>query len=582
MKKNLLFIFLLLAAFFGAFANPVNEAEATRAAKNFYHHISGKTAYITQTVKTEKAAGKAVYYIINMNNEEGFVIISADDRTHPILAYNSTGAFHFGPGSESVVKWLEKYKKEIAYIVDKGLEADSKIHDEWNWAYTGNYPSTSGSRSTTTVSPLLTCTWNQDPYYNDDCPYNTARGERCVTGCVATAMAQIMKFWGYPAQGSGNHSYNTADYGTLSADFGSTVYNWAGMPNSISGPNAEIARLNFHCGVAVEMSYGPGSTGGSSAYVVASASPSTYCAEYAYKTFFRYDATSINGRVRSDFSDAAWISMLKADLDASRPIQYAGFGPGGGHTWVCDGYDASDMFHMNWGWGGVDNGFYNLDALSPSVLGSGGGSGDFNSGQQAVLGIKPVTGGGSVGGGLQLNSAVVATPNPVSFDGSFSVTADITNGLATTFSGDLCAALLKTDGSFVAYVSTLTGRTISAGASTGTLTFSSTGILTVPGNYLIGIYAKAVGGNWVLVSAGSYVNPINFTINGPLNGITLSADIVPSPTNWVQGAAVSLNTNILNNTASTYTGTYSADLYDLSGNFVENIGTITESTGLPA
>ncbi len=581
MKKNsILFSLLLLFSGF-LFAKPIDEITASKVAGNFYHQNTGVAIENISLAYVERSADILVFYVFNVNTDKGFVIVSADDRTIPVLGYSNLNPFVIpGRGAENVAKWLEKYKQEIVFIVTNDIKEDANIVELWNENINGVY---AGSRSGTAVSPLLSCTWNQDPYYNDDCPYDASAGARTVTGCVATAMAQIMKYWAYPTQGQGTHSYNSSGYGTLSANFGATTYNWAGMPNNISSSNAEIARLMYHCGVSVDMSYGVGATGGSSAYVISSASPLTNCAEYAYKTYFKYDATSIHGYERSSYSDVAWKNMIKADLDLSHPCQYAGFGSGGGHTWVCDGYDASDFFHMNWGWGGIDNGFYSLDALSPGTLGTGGGAGAFNSGQQAVIGIKPISGGGggSSGAGIVLGATLVASPNPVAFASSFSVSTRVTNGSSTAFNGDITAGLFKTDGTFVDYIQTLTGQSIGVGATSGVLTFSTTGILTVPGNYYVGIYTRPTGADWGIVGNGAYSNPIPFTILGPVDYIRLYAAITPTPSSWVQHSPASVNVNIQNNGTTTYTGTYSADIYDLAGNWVENIGTLTESAGLP-
>lgn len=163
-------------------------------------------------------------------------------------------------------------------------------------------------------------------------------------------MAMVMKYWSYPAQGSGFHSYDTQTYGTLSANFGSFNYNWAAMPNQISGPNTEIAKLMSDCGVSVEMTYGVGQTGGRIALMLyLLLHLFSIVTDTAYKTYFGYDASTLIGVMRQTQTDQQWIATLKGELDAGRVMQYAGIGSGGGHTWVCDGYDDNNFFHMNWG-----------------------------------------------------------------------------------------------------------------------------------------------------------------------------------------------------------------------------------------
>ena len=201
-------------------------------------------------------------------------------------------------------------------------------------------------------------------------------------------MAQIMRYWNYPAQGTGSSSYCdckaqgfTNNYGTLSANYGVTTYNWANMPLNLTTHNTDVATLNYHCGISVDMDYDPA---GSGAWVISSDDP--ICAQNSYVTYFGYDPTTIQGLNRSDYDDSTWTSLLKSDIDIGRPIQYVGDDPAeGGHTWVCDAYDQNDFFHMNWGWGGSDNGYFLLNNLLTT-------NGGFNPsvGHQAVIGIVPI------------------------------------------------------------------------------------------------------------------------------------------------------------------------------------------------
>jgi hypothetical protein len=171
----------------------------------------------------------------------------------------------------------------------------------------------------------------------------------------------------------------------LNADFGATTYDWASMPNAVSANNNAVATLIYQIGVAVNMNYSAASSG---AYVTKAQSPVTNCAEYALTTYFKYASTT-HGIERSNFTDQQWIDALKTELDNMRPIIYAGFGSAGGHCWVADGYDDNNMFHINWGWGGVSNGYFEVDAMNPSALGAGGGGGGFNYNQHAIIGIQP-------------------------------------------------------------------------------------------------------------------------------------------------------------------------------------------------
>ncbi len=533
------------------------------------------SANITDATNTTVPA----YYIFAGANNKGFIIVSADDVVTPILGYSAEGHIDIANQPPAFEKWMESNKNQIGYIIENKLLATEEISDAWHNMYNNIFP---GSRSPQAVNPLCQTQWGQMPYVNILCPYDAANttNQHCVTGCPATAMAQIMKYWNYPSQGAGIHSYTHPTYGNLSANFGSTTYNWGSMPNVVTSNNNDIALLMYHCGVSVEMNYGANSSG---SFIIMGYSPTPeQSSEYAYKTYFGYNPATLQGLFRSSYTDPNWINLLKTDLNAGQPIQYAGFGAGG-HTFVCDGYDAMDNFHMNWGWEGAYDGYFAINALNPSGVGTGGGAGSYNSNQQAVIGIHPLT-TTPVGNSLALYSAISVTPNPVPFYGSFTANVDIINNSTSTFNGDYTAALFNSNYDFVDYIQTYTGNTLNAGFHyTGGINFTTTGILTVPGNYYVGIFYKEATGNWVLIDNGSYSNLVPITISGPVNANNLETytAITPSPTDFVQGQAASVDVNIANFGANTYFGTYSVDLYDLTGAFVETVGTYTETAGLP-
>jgi hypothetical protein len=591
MKKFILLLSMAVCLFQPAFGKDVDPATAMSAAKHFIAYKAAMNtlvsrqqanvslAYQCAAANASGAAGQTeatLYYVFNVNAGDGFVIISGDDIVTPILGYSDKGAYDGAKLPPAFRKWMEGCKQQILFAREKKLAATNEILARWDELLNPKGGMSASGSSAATVAPLLSTTWNQSPYYNALCPGGS------VTGCTATAMAQIMKYWNYPATGAGFHSYKHAAYGTLSADFGSTKYDWTTMPSNVSSPNNAVATLMFHCGVSVDMDYSPTS---SNSYIIISASPVTNCAEYAYKTYFGYDPATIHGYERKTYSDAAWKTLLKNELDNHRPVQYAGFGNGGGHTFVCDGYDANDFFHMNWGWGGQEDGYFILDALNPGSLGTGGGEGGYNSGQQAVIGIQPVknnTGGSAV---ISMNSGIIVDPYPIKFGQSFTVTADVINSGNASFSGDYCAALFTSAGNFVDYI-----EIISTGSSplqpgyhyTGGLTFTYSGTLTVPGTYIIGIYYRPTDGNWYLAGNTSFANPVYAAISGPANYLQQYSAIVATPLSFVQGQPASVNVNLYNTGNYTFYGQYQAALYDLNGKYVETIGTYNETTGLPS
>jgi hypothetical protein len=584
MKTTLLFIFSFLFLI-AVFAEPVSRLTAEKAALKHYTVMAEKSkhqvpkpvnlnlvlTYTNGSFNQEESLDEDLnlFYVFNVNDNDGFVIISADDRAFPVIGYALKGTFTGENLPPAFNGMMERRAEEMTELVLEKSDAAMEVKNAWN-SLLGTNPSMT-FKSFTAVDPLMSTTWDQAPYYNDLCPYDYNYNELTVTGCPATAMAQIMKFWNYPANGTSYHSYNSENYGTLSANFEATNYDWSGMPNSLNGSNNAIASLMYHCGVSVEMQYGVAATGGSGGYVIEAQSPIQHCCEYAFKTYFGYKST-LQGLFREDYNDPTWIQMLKTDLDAGRPIQYAGFGQGGGHTWVCDGYDNNNMFHMNWGWGGVYDAFVSLDDLSPGTGGAGGGSGSFNAGQQALIGIEPAGGGG--GGGTQFDlraySNIYVDPNPIDFAYAFDVSIDIGNFENTDFSGGLAAALFNEQGDFVDIIEELTGITIQSGYY-DLFTFHTDGMLATPGTYNIGIYYKTGSSDWAIIGAGDYANYASVNIVGPDNDIQMYSSIILNPVNINSNEAFQITFDIANYGVQTYNGTVSADLYDSEGTYLDEL-----------
>lgn len=567
---------IALALFAVCQAAHVPESVARQAGEQFFAMPSiGREAvdltlvYSANTGTTEDLV--TCFYIFN-EASGAFVIVAGDDIVQPVLAYSTERSFEPADLPINVAKWLEGYKTEILIALEYAEQASDETQAAWQSLLSGQGLSTSVS-SERSVNPLVQTTWNQSPYYNAQCPGGS------VTGCVATAMAQIMKFWNYPATGSGFHQYNHPQYGTLSANFGATSYQWASMPNNVSGPNSSVATLMYHCGVGVDMQYSPQVSG---AWVIEDHSPGTQNnAEYALKTYFGYQP-SLNGVARANYTQTQWINLLRGELDAGRPILHDGFGDGGGHAFVCDGYDDNNYFHFNWGWAGAYDGYFTVNALNPSGTGTGGGSGGYNSGQEAVIGIQPPS--GSTTFDMELYDYVSPTSSTLYYGQAFSVTSNIHNNGTNTFSGDYCAAAFDSDNNFVGYIEILSGyNLLPNNVYTNGLTFSTTGMFSmVPGDYSIGVFYRPTGGNWVAVSdSWPYTNFESVTVINQ-NGIELNSAMVVSPGgNLVQGGQVSVNLNIVNNSVSTFIGDYGVALYNLDGTWAQDIGTINEGAGLP-
>ncbi len=567
-----IFLFFVLPIF----AKQVDENTAKVVGLNFLH--SKTNSFSGTKIENLRLIFKSVtniqnsstlYYIFNID-EKGFVIVAGDDNVKPILGYSNEGNFKIENIPPSVQKWFEGYKNEILYVIEKNIQATLEIQEEWKSLLSNQ---TRNSIEKSSVSPLIQTKWDQSPYYNALCPGGS------VTGCVATAMAQIMKFWNYPATGSGFHSYNHSTYGTLSANFGSTTYQWNSMPNSVNSSNTALATLMYQVGVSIDMNYSPQS---SSAWVIENSPMPQACSEYALKNYFGYKNT-LQGVERKNYTTTQWLDLLKTELNAGRPILYAGFGTGGGHCFVADGYDNNNFIHFNWGWGGDYDNFFQIDALNPQGTGTGGGSGGYNSNHQAVIGIEPPIGAQTFNMALYKNVTPSATT--INYGQAFNVTTNIINNGSTTFNGDYTIAVFDNNYNFIDYIQTLTGYTLQGGnVYQNNLTFSTTGLFSMlPGTYYLGVFYRPKDGNWKQVANnGSNTNLVQIKVENS-NDIELNSSLIITPgTTLTQGNSASVNLNIINDGNTTFKGSYSVDLYNLDGTWAQIIDTYDEIDGLPS
>ncbi|HRN95114.1 MAG TPA: C10 family peptidase, partial [Chitinophagales bacterium] len=243
MKKLYTLVFLLVSTF--VFAKDVDINYAMRVAKHFYMQnstaseaVTLKLVYECRTPKNVGAAidDKPIYYVFDVNGLNSFVMVSAEDLVTPILGYSTESYFPINNVNQEAQKWFENYKAQIIYVKENVHSTTEEITAKWKNYYENIPVIQSAGRGIQAVNPLCQTKWNQAPNENGACPYSNLYNERCVTGCVATAMAQIMKFWNYPTQGVGSHSYNDQNFGTQAANFGATTYNWAGMGDTLSSP----------------------------------------------------------------------------------------------------------------------------------------------------------------------------------------------------------------------------------------------------------------------------------------------------------------------------------------------------------
>lgn len=391
------FTLLLITAFIVQFiyAGEISKDEAREVAKNFWYERASQVLEINYTdIKiadyyTEVENEVNYFYIFNIQSTAGYVIVPAENALYPVLGYSFRKNFNYSKLNPALEEIFKNYKKQVEIVKKNNYNPNEKLSSIWNRYL--NYTPSKSSNEIQTVDALMRSEWDQGQPYNNQCPeVSGGPGGRAYVGCVAVALAQILKYFDYPATGEGSNSYNhggwgySVNLGTLSADFGATDYNWADMPFSLnSGHDADAtAQLMYHCGVAVEMSYSAQGSGSQTVYT-----------QYALRDYFRYNS-NVDTETKNYFTETNWINMMIGQLDNNQPMIYSGRPESGaGHAWNIDGYQYDDddqayHFHQNWGWGGYNNGFYSLDDMyAPANPGEDPTS--LMEGQQAVMDIYP-------------------------------------------------------------------------------------------------------------------------------------------------------------------------------------------------
>ena len=317
-----------------------------------------------------------LYYVFNVNDNKGFIIVSGDDRVTPILGYSFTGAFSLNDQPPAFTEWMNSYNEQIQYQIENNSDADASVQEKWSSLT--DITATKSQAQMDEVMPLLSTNWSQECYYNAFCPDdNDGPCDHALVGCVAVAMGQIMKYWDHPVSSNRIPGYYAnSEYGCLS-DIVPTTYNWASMPNGLNylSSSTEVdaeSELLYNCGISTLMEYGPDGSGAFSGD-----------ARNAMISYFDY-SSSMQHVSRMTIDSASWESMLRDELDNNRPVYYTGTESlfSAGHAFVCDGYQELNFFHFNWGWNGMLNGYFYLSDMTP-------GSNDFNSFQTAIIGIEP-------------------------------------------------------------------------------------------------------------------------------------------------------------------------------------------------
>ncbi|MCR4828082.1 MAG: thiol protease/hemagglutinin PrtT [Bacteroidales bacterium] len=381
-------------------AEKVDAAKARQVASYFMASQFGNKAITPESLNLVYQIDNAelripALYFFNTADKRGFVVVSGDDCFSPIVAYSTDGDFDPDMMPDNMRWFLNEQVQNVTYAQNNNLHTTTDVAKEWDvlvneeLTYFGTNP-----KATT---KLLSSTWNQEPLYNRFCPM--ANDGKSVTGCVATAMAQIIYYWRYPRVGKSQVGYDCGNgVGWLEVNFAEQYYDYDLMVDELTDYSTEaqineVAKLSYHCGVATMMDYSADGSGTHSTYV-----------PRAFRNYFKYDKDSMQTNMvnrnitqytytNPTSSDTAWVNMLKEEILAGRPVYYSGHDPGSsgvhaGHAFVCDGYNSINGFlHFNWGWGGHGDSWCNVYKAQLKPQGYGGYN--FQSSHSAAIGVQP-------------------------------------------------------------------------------------------------------------------------------------------------------------------------------------------------
>ena len=375
MKQRFTITFLLCVIAIGMYANPITREQARQKAAQFLTDKKGKRS-LKAVMSPGKLAPKTEmesYYVFDRGNDEGYVIVSGDDETYTILGYTDQGSFDYSTLPPNMKEWLDDYASQIAAIQTKkvsGRRASIATHPR--------------------VEPLVKSKWSQGYPYNLTCPEYFNDG-RSVTGCVATAMAQLLYYnreksvdetqAAMPAYDTWSAHPTTGQHLHVEGIPEGSPIDWANMKDEYGSANDKqrkaVADLMHYCGVAVKMDYTNKSSGAQS--------------YEAYQAFTKYFGYGSSVKYVSDATDdAQWDNIIYNEIQAQRPIYISGANSSGGHAFVCDGYDGNYCYHINWGWGGTSDGYYLLTNLTPGQQGIGGSGDGYTAYREIIIGLEPV------------------------------------------------------------------------------------------------------------------------------------------------------------------------------------------------
>ncbi len=334
--------------------------------------VRGMSGQRLRLVDTRSIDAEPAIYVF-ANGESGYVFATADDTTAPLLGYVESGSYDPDNLPPALVFYLDDAAAQVEWARTEASKQSLKSNSPLRVQH-ANYAE---------IQPMVKTQWNQSTPFNNMCP--EIDGERCVTGCVATALAQVIAYHKYPVNGTGSKSYTWTSGSTsttLSYDYSTANFDWANMLDTYDGTYTEtqanaVANLMYACGVGVEMDYGINGSG------AATAQSANVLRDYLG---YRKD---IHSESRSYYDILGWDELVYNQLRDFGPVQFSGSNNEGGHSFVCDGYRPGGYYHFNWGWGGMSDGYFLLTALDPTSQGIGGSSAGYNFNVAIIANVAP-------------------------------------------------------------------------------------------------------------------------------------------------------------------------------------------------
>lgn len=561
MKKLTILVVALFGIFAALDAKPVDVATAATVAARFHqapmrytlpngsvrvpHHMAA--SQLTLVDDTYSA-----FYIFSNPNGKGFVMIAKDDRLSPVIAYSDNSPWSTENMPDNLSEWLDGYCSMMPYLSG---EQSAETAAEWQALLSANYEIEAPS------VPLMETRWGQKPYYNALCPTNEKEGQ-AVTGCVATAFAQILRYWKYPEHGWGFHAYTDKRYGYLSADFSQHYYDWEHMPAELNETSDSteilaVARLMSDCGIAVDMGYGPRGSGAATPLIA------TRIVRY-----FGYKPTALLIERANYSNDEDWVSVIRNEIDNKRVMIYRGTGSRGGHCFVCDGYDSSSRIHINWGWMGNCDGYFSVKAMNPL---RGETVYDFTQDQMAIIGIEPDSTKKEDAVAITYAAPwkIVSEVNDITYGVPFTLQTKVANE-GQTITCDLMAMLFDKNGDYLQSWTIESGFTMNAHEQKEIQVDSIGKMNLLPGEYQMALYVMTPDSLIFFINTDDEDLQIDYGLYSfsvkHWNAVEMNGDIIVNDTLpiVVRGEKTQLSAHISYVGQSSYTGAFHWALYELN------------------